>query len=47
MGGGGHDYAAGFKTTDSRPFAQVKSDCIESAIELLNNLDQENTDETA
>jgi phosphoesterase RecJ-like protein len=46
MGGGGHDYASGFKVTDGRPFNEVKSECIEFATQLLNTLQQENTDET-
>jgi len=46
MGGGGHSYAAGFKIEDGRPFNEVKSECIEYATQLLNNLEQENTDET-
>lgn len=37
LGGGGHDYAAGFKTI-GRPFNEVKSECITHATELLNNL---------
>ncbi len=43
MGGGGHNYAAGFKVTDGRPFAEVQSDCIAYATQLLNNLVQEQT----
>lgn len=46
FGGGGHLYSAGFKIEDGRPFAQVKSECIEFATDLLNNLSQETTDET-
>ncbi len=38
MGGGGHDYASGFKIEDNRPFNEVKSECIEYATQLLNNL---------
>lgn len=38
LGGGGHDYAAGFKVTDGRPFNEVKSECIATAIQLLNSL---------
>jgi len=41
MDGGGHDYAAGFKVEGGRPFNEVKSECIEYATELLNNLNQE------
>lgn len=46
FGGGGHPHSAGFKIEDGRPFAQVKSECIEFATDLLNNLSQETTDET-
>jgi len=46
FGGGGHPHSAGFKVEDSRPFNEVKSECITFATELLNNLSQENTDET-
>lgn len=38
FGGGGHGFAAGFKITDGRPFNEVKSECIQVATELLNNL---------
>lgn len=41
MGGGGHDYASGFKTQDGKPFNEVKSECIAYATELLTNLEQE------
>ncbi len=46
FGGGGHPYASGFKITQSRPFNEVKSECIQYAIKLLNNLKQEQSDET-
>jgi phosphoesterase RecJ-like protein len=42
MGGGGHPYAAGFK---GKPFDEVKSDCLKFATELLNNLEQETTED--
>jgi phosphoesterase RecJ-like protein len=45
MGGGGHDYASGFKITDGKPFNEVKSECISYATELLNNLTKETSDE--
>ena len=45
LGGGGHDYASGFKTTDNRPFNEVKSECLEFAAQLLDNLAKEKTDE--
>lgn len=38
FGGGGHIYAAGFKTTDSRPFTQIKEECLAKATELLDAL---------
>jgi phosphoesterase RecJ-like protein len=38
MGGGGHDYASGFKVVDGRPFNEVKSECLRYATELLTNL---------
>lgn len=41
MGGGGHPFASGFKTTNSRPFNEVKSECLKYATTLLNNLEQE------
>jgi phosphoesterase RecJ-like protein len=40
MGGGGHDYAAGFKIIDGRPFNDVKSECLRYIAELINNLNQ-------
>lgn len=46
FGGGGHPYASGFKVQDGRPFNEVKSECIEFAQELLNNLDRNSSDET-
>ena len=41
FGGGGHGFAAGFKIVDGRPFNEVKSECINYANELLENLNQE------
>jgi phosphoesterase RecJ-like protein len=46
FGGGGHPYASGFKIQESRPFNEVKSECIAFAAELLNNLEREQKDET-
>jgi len=46
MGGGGHAYAAGFKIEHGRPFNEVKSECIGYATQLLDNPNQENSDET-
>lgn len=38
LNGGGHDYAAGFKITDGRPYNEIKSECLRYATELLNNV---------
>ena len=46
FGGGGHGFAAGFKITDGRPFDQIKQECIAYACELLDNLPQEDNDES-
>jgi bifunctional oligoribonuclease and PAP phosphatase NrnA len=46
FGGGGHEYASGFKVTNGRPFNEIKSECIAKATELLNNLHKDNSDET-
>lgn len=35
FGGGGHPYASGFKVSDGRPLAEIKSECIRIATELL------------
>jgi nanoRNase/pAp phosphatase (c-di-AMP/oligoRNAs hydrolase) len=43
MGGGGHDYASGFKIQDGRPFNEIKSECLRYATELLNQLEKEST----
>lgn len=40
LGGGGHAFASGFKTT-KRPFADVKRDCLDYCQQLLSNLDTE------
>lgn len=40
FGGGGHPYASGFKITDGRPFNEIRSQCIEFATQLLDNLEQ-------
>jgi phosphoesterase RecJ-like protein len=39
MGGGGHDYAAGFKITDGRSYEEVKAACLSTASNLLTNID--------
>ncbi len=41
MGGGGHDYASGFKVEDGKPFNEVRSECIRYATELLHQLEQD------
>ncbi len=46
FGGGGHGYAAGFKITDGRPFAEIKSECITYANQLLHNLHSDQPHET-
>lgn len=47
FGGGGHAYSSGFKTdTKGRPFNEIKSECIMFATELLDKLEQEQSDET-
>ena len=38
FGGGGHEYASGFKITNGRPFNEIKSECIAYATELLDKL---------
>lgn len=47
FGGGGHAYASGFKMSlGHKPFNEIKSECIEVATQLLDNLTQESTHET-
>jgi phosphoesterase RecJ-like protein len=46
FGGGGHPYASGFKIQNGRPLNEVKSECIEFATQLLNNLDKGHSDAT-
>jgi len=41
FGGGGHLYASGFKIQQSRPFNEVKSECISLVTDLLNNLERD------
>lgn len=38
FGGGGHPYASGFKVQDGRSFADIKTECIQIASELLDKL---------
>lgn len=46
FGGGGHPYASGFKITDGRTFSEIKSECIQKATELLDNLSKDAPDAT-
>ena len=46
FGGGGHTYASGFKLAAGRPFNEVKSECIEVARKLLENLERDTDHET-
>ena len=46
FGGGGHAYASGFKIQDGRPYNEIKSECIRIATELLDNLEQDQSNET-
>ena len=41
FGGGGHAYASGFKVVGSRPFNEIRSECLNLATELLDKLDKE------
>lgn len=41
MGGGGHDYASGFKIEDGRKFDDIKAECLRRAGELLRELDDQ------
>jgi phosphoesterase RecJ-like protein len=45
FGGGGHVYASGFKIQDGKPFNEVKSECIQFATELLDNLERDRNNE--
>lgn len=38
LGGGGHDYASGFKLTDARDLEQLKKDIITHAKDLINEI---------
>lgn len=47
FGGGGHGYSSGFKVAGGgKPFNEIKSECIHYATQLLDNLEQEQTNET-
>lgn len=41
FGGGGHNYASGFKLEDGRPLHEVKSECISVASDLLSAAKQD------
>jgi phosphoesterase RecJ-like protein len=44
FGGGGHPHSAGFKIEDGRPISDIKSECLEFAAQLLDNLKKEMSD---
>jgi bifunctional oligoribonuclease and PAP phosphatase NrnA len=44
FGGGGHPYASGFKVTNGKSFNEVKSECLQKATELLDNLNEGSSD---
>ncbi len=44
LGGGGHPYAAGFKTTDNRTFDTIRAKILEISQELLSSLQSERVD---
>jgi phosphoesterase RecJ-like protein len=46
LGGGGHAYASGFKNTDGRPINEVKSECINRAMDLLAKIETGTEHET-
>lgn len=41
FGGGGHKYASGFKITDGRTLSDVKSECLRTAAEMLEKVDED------
>lgn len=41
FGGGGHAFASGFKRTDAGSFDELKTKCLSTAEELLNDLERE------
>jgi phosphoesterase RecJ-like protein len=43
FGGGGHEYASGFKIENSKPLDEVKSECIRVVTELLAKLENNET----
>ena len=46
LGGGGHDYASGFKVADGRSYDEVKSDCLAAARQLLDGAETRGDHET-
>lgn len=44
FGGGGHIYASGFKIKDDRSFDEVKTECLQRAIELLDKLEADKSE---
>jgi phosphoesterase RecJ-like protein len=44
FGGGGHDYAAGFKVQDGRNFDDLKKDCLDMASSLLEQQGSKNNE---
>lgn len=45
FGGGGHPYASGFRVTDNRSIEDIKKECLEVAVRLLDGLMKETVDE--
>lgn len=46
FGGGGHPLASGFKITDGRKYEEIKSETIDTATKLLDQIEQETANET-
>ena len=46
FGAGGHPYSAGFKITNSKPFNEVKSECIKFATQLLDKIETGTANDT-
>lgn len=47
LGGGGHDYASGFKVTDGRTLQDIKGECFKVAGELLDSIEKNDTHEAS
>lgn len=41
FGGGGHPLASGFKITDGRSYENIKKECLDAAVKLLDDIEQE------